>query len=379
MTAPTAAELRARFDAVEPLTIGLEEELMLLDPATSDLAPVAERAVRDLGDRRFKLELPATQLEIVVGPSQDVPEAIAALARGRRDLVAGLGGLARPAGAGVHPFASPEGVLNRGERYERTAREYGPIARRQLVCAFQVHVAVGGADRTLAVYNGLRSHLPELAALAANAPLYDGRDTGLASVRPSIGGLLPRQGMPPALESWEAFARELRWGTASGTVPEPGVWWWELRPHVAFGTLELRVPDAQTTLAEGAAVAAVAHALVAWLAERVDAGERPAPVPTWRIEENRWSAARWGVEGTLADLETGERVRTRDRLTALLDALVPVAERIGCGTGLASARALVERNGALRQRAVARERGVEGAAAWLTERFLDEPGEPAGA
>jgi len=344
---------------------------MLLDPETFDLAPVAVEAVESLGDPRFKLELPATQLEIVVPPSRSVPDAIAALIEGRHDLASGLGDLARPAGAGVHPFHSAEGLLNPGERYERTAREYGPIARRQLVCALQVHVAVGGADRTLAVYNTLRSYVPELAALAANAPLHDGRDTELASIRPSIGELLPRQGMPPPIPSWDAFAEDLRWGARSGTVPEPRVWWWELRPHAVFGTLELRVPDAQTTLAEAAGVAALAHALVAWLAERFDAGEPLAAAPTWRIEENRWSAARWGVEGTMADLESGERTPTRERLHALLDKLEPVAERIGCATELRSARALVEENGALRQRAVARERGVEAATAWLAERFLD--------
>src|SRR5213075_2861884 len=132
----------------------------------------------------------------------------------------------------------------------------------------QVHVAPGDAERTLAVYNALRGHLPELAALAANAPFHAGRDTGFASVRPLIGGLLPRQGVPPAIPSWEAFAETLRWGRVAGAVPEPRRWWWELRPHLAFGTLELRVPDAQTTVADAAAVAAFVHALVARLGER---------------------------------------------------------------------------------------------------------------
>ena len=147
------------------------------------------------------------------------------------------------------------------------------MARRQLVCALQVHVAVGGADRTLAVYNALREHLPELAALAANAPFHAGADTGLASIRPKISEGLPRQGIPPAFASWDELAAELRWGTTAGALPELALWWWELRPHLSHGTLELRVPDAQTTVAEAAAVAAVAHALVVRLAERHDAGE----------------------------------------------------------------------------------------------------------
>ena len=145
------------------------------------------------------------------------------------------------------------------------------MARRQLVCALQVHVAVGGADRTLAVYNALREHLPELAALAANAPFHAGADTGLASIRPKISEGLPRQGIPPAFASWEELAAELRWGRTAGALPELALWWWELRPHLSHGTLELRVPDAQTTIAEAAAVAAVGQALVVRLAERHDA------------------------------------------------------------------------------------------------------------
>jgi glutamate---cysteine ligase / carboxylate-amine ligase len=248
--------------------------------------------------------------------------------------------------------------------------EYVDIARSQLVCALQVHVALGSADATLAVYNALRGHLPELAALAANAPFHAGRDTGLASVRPLICGLLPRQGVPPAIGSWASLADTLRWGAASGAVPEPRRWWWELRPHVRHGTLELRVCDAQTTLAEAAAVAAFAHALVGWLAERHWAGE-PLGVPdSWRIEENRWAACRFGVEGHFADLETGARRPVRDVLRRRLEAIAPVAAELGCGDQLASAAALVERNGALRQRALGSD--PEAVAGALADRFLAE-------
>ena len=121
-----------------------------------------------------------------------------------------------------------------------------------------VHVAIRGADRALAVYNALRSHLPELAALAANAPFYEGRDSGLASVRSRISGLLPRQGVPPALPSWDAYEEALRWCA----FDDPRQWWWELRLHPVFGTVEVRVPDTQTTVADTAAVGAVVHALV---------------------------------------------------------------------------------------------------------------------
>ncbi|MBX5443089.1 MAG: YbdK family carboxylate-amine ligase [Solirubrobacteraceae bacterium] len=349
--APDAAALRAAFAAPAPPTVGLEEELMLLDAATLDLAPRAPELLERLGgDPRFTLELPAAQVEIVLPPARTAGEAARALRAARADLAAAAAGLGlRPAGAGLHPFAAAEGPLNPGARYEATAREYGRVARRQLVFALQVHVAIRGADRALAVHNALRTHLPALAALAANAPFHDGRDTGMASMRPLVSQQLPRQGVPPALPSWEAYADALAF-VAAGT----GRWWWELRPHPEHGTLELRVADAQATVAEAAAVAAVAHALAVWLAERHDAGERLPVHDAWRIEENRWSACRWGVEGELRDLDAGGRpVRTRDALHALLDALEPVAVRLGCAGELAGARALVERNGALRVREAA--------------------------
>jgi carboxylate-amine ligase len=360
------------FDAAQPLTVGLEEEIMLLEPQTLELLESAPAVLERLpADGRFKLEMPASQLELLTAPHSDVPAAIADLRSARRALLDGLDGLARAAAAAVHPFSHGRGALNSGARYAHTAAEYGPVARRQLVCALQVHVAVGGAERTLAVYNRLREQLPLLAAVAANGPLYEGRDTGLASVRPKICELLPRQGVPPPLAGWDELERELRWGAVAGTVPKPSSWWWELRPHLGFGTLELRVPDAQTTLADAAAIAALAQALVAWLAERHDDGEEYEPVPTWRIEENRWAACRHGVEGAFADPRTGESRPARERLHSLIDTLEPFAERLGAAPALEYARGLVERNGALRQRAVARESGPRGVAEWLVRRFAD--------
>ena len=355
----TAAALRDAFDAPEPMTVGLEEEVMLLDPASFELAPRGREMLERLdGDPRFKLELPAAHLEIVTPPLPSVDEAIAELRAGRERLAAAANGFVHPACAAVHPFSPAEGKLNAGERYDVIRAEYGHVAERQLVCALQVHVAVGGADRTLAVYNALRGYLPEIAALAANGPFLEGRDTGLASVRPKIAETLPRQGMPPPIESFEAFAEELRWGAAAGAVPEPGSWWWELRPLPLFGTLALRVPDAQTTIADAEAVAAFAHALVQRLAERHDAGDELGVPATWRIEENRWSACRHGVEGEMADVRTGERRSTREWL-------LEVAEEVGAE----GARPLARRNGAVRQREVAEEQGMPGLARWLADSF----------
>jgi glutamate---cysteine ligase / carboxylate-amine ligase len=352
--------------------VGLEDEVMLLDPETFALTERAPELLERLeGDQRFKLELPASQLEILTEPVQNAAEAADALLAGRRELAERAGDMVRFAGAGVHPFSPGVGQLNSLARYHDVVAAYGPIAKRQLVCALQIHVSVAGARRALAVYNAARSYLPLLAALAANAPFYEGRDTGLASVRPKIGELLPRQGVPPVVESWEHYAEALRWGAVSGAFPRAGMWWWELRLHPGFGTLEFRVPDAQSTVAEAGAIAAVIQALVAWLGARHDGGDRLLAAPAWRIDENRWSACRYGVEGEMADLVSGEPRPTRDWLQELLSELEPFAARFGASDGLARAKEVVEVNGAIAQRRVASSGSPRAVARWLAERFLE--------
>jgi carboxylate-amine ligase len=370
--APNADQLRAAFAKSPRNSVGLEDEVMLLDPDSLNLLPRAQQVLASLGDSdTFKLELPASQLEIVTRPTTSVPELGATLLDARRELLARLGGGALPASAGVHPFSAGVGELNQLERYSQTITEHGRLAQRQLVCALQVHVSVGDADRALTVYNAARSYLPLIAALAANAPFYEGRDTGLASVRPKLSELLPRQGVPPAIDSWEAHAEALAWGAASGAFPSPRTWWWELRPHVGYGTLEFRVPDGQSSVADATAITAFVQALGAWLGERYDAGVQDPVAETWRIAENRWLACRYGVEGTLPDLQTGERVPTRERLLELIETLEPTATRLGSATELDHARQLTAVNGAIAQREVAQAGGVRAVAAWLAARFLD--------
>jgi carboxylate-amine ligase len=372
VTSTDPAHLRAIFDAPAPLTVGIEEEVMLLDPETLDLAPRAEEVLAASGaDPRFKLELPAAQLELLSRPCDTVTQAAEQIRAARADLTEAAAGIGRLAAAGTHPTAGPEGVLNQHERYRFTQEEFGPVAGAQLVFGLHVHVRVSGADRAVAIHNALRSYLPDLAALAANAPFHAGRDTGLASVRPKLSELLPRQGVPPAPADLGELARDWDWGATAGTLPRPSQWWWELRLHPILGTVEVRVPDQQTTVGETAAMAAVVHSLVATLAARFDAGE-PLPVhPGWRIEENRWSAGRHGVEGTLADLDTGEPRPARDRLRDLLSELAPAAERVGCSEELHIAGELIRENGALRQRKVSADGDLTGVVAWLSDRFLD--------
>jgi len=342
----TAEELRKVFDAPAPYTLGVEEEVILVDPVTLQLAESNDHV---LGGP-VKREMPVSQVEVATTPVQRVSEAIAQLRAGR-ELIARRG---TAIAAGIHPLAPPVGALNTGERYDAILAQYADVAYTQLVCALQVHVAVGSAEATLAVHNALRSHLPELAALAANAPFYAGRDTGFASVRPLVAALLPRQGVPPEIPSWEAFEEMLGW------AGDPKTWWFEVRPHLRYGTLELRVCDAQTTLAEAAPILAFVHALIVWLAER---GGGPVH-DTWRIAENRFLAARHGLDAVLVDLDTGERRPVRDLLAERVRAIMPTAEKLGCAQELSQLS--LEANGAHRQRAA----GLDGVTRWLADRFL---------
>jgi carboxylate-amine ligase len=158
---------------------------------------------------------------------------------------------------------------------------------------------------------------------------------------------------------------------ASGTFPDARAWWWELRLHRHLGTIEFRVPDGQTTVADAAAVAAVAQALTAWLARRHAAGERLAVAPDWRIDENRWSACRHGTFGEMADLQTGEQRPTQALLEELLEALHPVGEALGSDDDLAHAGEMIARNGAVAQREVAGRAGIAAVPRWLAARFLE--------
>jgi carboxylate-amine ligase len=367
----SAVSLRELFDGVTDHTVGVEEELMLLDPDTLDLLPVAARVHAELGERvSLRGELPAAQVETASPVCDSIDQAARALADARRALAGGVAGWARLAGAGTHPFAAPEGPLRDDPKYDPLKAAFPWALPQQLVFGLHVHVAVRGADRALAVLNALRSYLPDLAALAGNAPLHAGRDTGLASVRPEISGLLPRQGVPPAFASWEDYADYLAWGRRGGLFPQEGEPWWEARGHDELGTIELRVPDAQTTPEEAAGVLALGAGLVAWLAARFDAGE-PLPVhDTIRISENRWRALRHGLGGSLLDLDSGEQQPTRDRVLGLIDRVAPAAERLGGAAALEHARTLAARNGAERQRAISAEHGPRGVVETLAEAFL---------
>jgi carboxylate-amine ligase len=231
-----------------------------------------------------------------------------------------------------------------------------------------VHVAIDGADRAVAIHDAIREHLPTVAVLSGNGPFHAGRNTTFATMRPKLSEALPRQGMPPEFGSWDRWCEFVRWGQRSSTFG-PQELWWEVRLHPRFGTLEVRVADAQCALHETAGIVALVHALVRHLSDAYDDGTLPAPVRTEVAQENRWRALRHGLGGTLLDGRTGRPRSSRARVHELIELVAPQAEALGCAGELEHATTLARCNGAERQRQVADSRGLTGLVSWMADRF----------
>ncbi|MEV6412544.1 YbdK family carboxylate-amine ligase [Kribbella sp. NPDC051718] len=354
--------LRSLFSSTVAGTVGLEEELLLVSREHHLPVAAADAVVTEVGDSRVKPELMACQLEIATSAHKEPAGAIDELGACRALIAAACTSDLAPIAAPVHPLVDGPSSLLRSNRARQLSGRYREVISRQLVSSLQVHLAFGDPDCTLAVYNALRNLLPELAALAGASPFAAGLDTGLCSVRPVIASQLPRQGVPPIITSWEQHAEDLMWAARGSSMADPSEWWWELRPHLRYGTLELRVLDVQATLAHAAAIVSFVHALGARLAELYHLGELQPPAPTWRIEENRWSALRDGVRGELLDLRTGEARPTSRCLHNLIDSAEPHAPG-----GLANTRALLQNPPVEHLRLLGPKRLVP----WLTEVFTE--------
>ncbi len=311
-------------------------------------------------DDRFHPELSPSQIEIVSGIHLHAAGAVADLVRGRRRVIDALNGEARLVGLAAHPFCDLLPVVSPGSRYAAIDQRYRWAARRAgLAAGVHVHLGVPGADRLLAVYNALRGLMPQFAALAASAPFFAGRDSGLASVRPKLSDALPRQGVGPAFATWNDVADLLAWGARSGAFHDHTELWWECRLHPGFGTIEVRVPDAQSSTGEVEALATVAHCMVRWLAARHDAGQLLPAHTSFAISENRWRAATDGVEGELIDLDRMRIVRTQNLLEQLLDQISEHAQSAAETRALERARRRLDSPHPHRQRATVMRGGLE--------------------
>jgi glutamate---cysteine ligase / carboxylate-amine ligase len=356
----TGSPLSRSFDAASDLTVGAEEELLLLDPVTLAPAPASEWVLAEIGESWAHPELWSAQIELVSGAGESPADAVGDLRAARARLVEVLAGRLRLAGLGTHPLALPARDFHPGERYEAIVERHQIGARLgALASGLHIHVAVRGAGRALAVYNTMRGYGPIFTALAANAPFVGGEDSGLATVRPMLADALPHQGVGPPLPAWTALEELLEWGRRTGAIPDPAQLWWECRPNLRHGTIEMRAPDTQGSLDHTHGLVALTHAIVADLCERLDGGER-LPVPdTMRIQANRWRAMRFGMDAELIDLDGNRTVPAHEAVAEVLEQVA----RHAAAPALDHVRGLASRDEPAEQREIARMHGPAAIAA----------------
>jgi glutamate---cysteine ligase / carboxylate-amine ligase len=377
--------MEIRFNASPRTSLGIEVEMGIVDRTTRDLTSVAgtilDRVGRDHPDGehpKAKRELFQCTIEMITGVCTTVAEA-------RADLDATLAELTAVADdlgvalmcSGTHPFAHWHAQdVSPSERYEDLIEKIQWPARRLAIHGIHFHVGVGSGEKAVAITSSLAYHLPLFLALSASSPYWHGLDTGLASCRTKVFEGLPTAGLPPTLDSWadfEAFMETLIAARAITSIREV---WWDIRPHPDFGTVELRMSDGMASLGEVAAVAALAQCLVHHLSARLDR-EQPLPgARDWVVRENKWLAARYGLDASMIVDDQGALRPIRDVITDLLGTLAPAADELGCRTELDGVRRILDVGpGYARQRRIV-ERG--GTLVDVVDRLVDElaAGEP---
>jgi carboxylate-amine ligase len=357
--------------AVSPWTVGIEEEVMLLDPLTWSVANRIDDALAALPPsvaRHASAETHACVIELRTDPQPTVRQAATELSQLRASLDDALReqlGL-RAAVAGTHPLVTSEQVaVSSAGRFRRVSSTMRALAQREPTMAQHVHVAVPDAETAVRVLDGLRSDLPLLLALSANSPFWRGGDSGFASIRTPIFSMFPRVGIPRRFGTYAEWVMAVDPMLRSEAIPEPGFLWWDarLRPHL--GTVEVRIMDAQSRLADAAALAAVVHCLACLRAT----GARPADPGPEVLAENRFLAARDGMRAQLIDVRTLRRRSVRGATTELLGRCEPIASSLGCADELAAAASLADDPGAARQRRLAARDGIAALPAWLGAEF----------
>jgi glutamate---cysteine ligase / carboxylate-amine ligase len=355
-------EIGNAFGAGDPFSVGVEEELFLVDPVTGRQANASKAVLERLGpvDGTVERELHACQIELITDVCRSAGEAVGTLGGLRRAVVATGAGLL---GSGTHPSATEDDAeITDKDRYERIRDLLGDAVATP-VAGLHIHVGMPDAETAIRAFNGLRRHLPVLQALAANSPFRHGRDTGLASAREVTMRGWPRSGVPRAMRDYEDFCATARLLTRAADVPDYTWFWWKLRPHPRLGTVEIRALDVQASLEDAAALVALTHCLARHAAE----GEPFADPPAEVLEEGSFRAARFGIAAQLPD----EEGRLRP-VTAWLDEALGLArqhaDELGCHDELDHLEAIVEGGGgAGRQRAAYEIAGMDLLLRTLTE------------
>jgi carboxylate-amine ligase len=358
-------------------TLGAEEEIMLLNPHDWSLAQQIDRVLPRLPEAmkdHVTRETHTSALELGTGVHQTAAGLHGELRSLRLQLDRELSALGlRAASAGTHPSTVwHETVVSSGPRYEAVYGSMRELARREPTFGLHIHVAVRGPADGIRLFNRMRVHLPLLLALSVNSPFWQGRDTGLASARTPLFQAFPRVGIPRAFRDYEDWVSAVDLLIRCDAFPEPTFLWWDVRPQPRFGTVEVRVLDAQTTTSEAAALAALVQCIARL---EVEEGYVPAALVGAQeaLEENRFIAARDGMDARLIDPAAERRTSVREQLDRLLDACAPHATALGCETELALVETMADYNGAKRQLALAREEGrLPGLVEALSDRFLVE-------
>jgi carboxylate-amine ligase len=348
---------------------------MLLQPRGGALAQSIGEVLDALPaglQTRVSSETHSAAVELTTGIHVGVPDAVAELGHLRRDISALLDGIGLTAAvAGTHPSAVwDEMVVAPGARHQAVMGSVRALARREPTFALHVHVGVPDPEVATRVVNRMRVHLPLLLALSANSPFWQGRDTGLASARTPLFQAFPRVGIPRLFENYHDWTGTLDLLIRTGTMPDATYIWWDVRPQPRFGTIEVRIMDAQSSLHRVGPLAALVQCLT-----RLEATEGYAREAALRavevLDENRFLATRDGVAARFVDPEAGTRVAVRQLLADLLVVCAPHAEALGCPTELGQLAELAEVGGDMLQRRIAEERGsLEGLVEALIEEFL---------
>jgi carboxylate-amine ligase len=335
-------------------TLGIEEELMIVDSETLELQNSIEAMLEALptAEAQIKPELMESVLEVATTPCRNTREAGAQLRDLRRLTASTAAELGLAIGsAGTHPFAMWEDqrIVAR-PRYRDLVAALRFVARQELIFGVHVHVGVDDPDKAIHVANGMRVHMPLLLALSANSPFWRADQSGLLSTRTPIFRAFPRVGIPPTYRDFEEYSARVGFMVESGAIEDYTYLWYDVRPHPNFGTVEIRVMDAQTRLEHTLALAALVQAMVKELCEHFDAGTRLSEYPYEMLDENKWLAARHGLDGELVDLPSKERVSTKELARRVVDRVRGHAEELGSAGELDAIDDLLQRgNGATRQ------------------------------
>jgi glutamate---cysteine ligase / carboxylate-amine ligase len=359
--APGGSVLDHNFGKSDPYTLGVEEEYMLLDGETLDLVQHVEAVLAATEGHELEQRVNPELMQSVLEIATPVCRTAADVDRELRRLRSYVTGLAaeremRVGSAGTHPFSLFERQrITARDRYRHLVDQLQYVARRELIFGMHVHVAVDDCEKAVQVVNGLLMHLSSLLALSASSPFWRGELTGLDSSRQMVFAAFPRSGPPPRFHDYADYAEVVGQLEKTGCIADYTHIWWDIRLHPRYGTVEVRICDAVSRVEDAVALAAFCQALVKLYSERFDAGEEIPSFHRILTSENKWLAARYGLEAPVMDLATGRRNRVpvAQLVRRTLKEIEPHARELGADSELDGIREILARgNGADRQRRV---------------------------